>query len=314
MIIRQIKPKERSVLKEFLYHAIFIPPGAALLPHEIIYQPDIYIYIDGFGGKDDCGVVAEEDGKVVGAAWTRIIPAFGYVDGETPELCISLLSEYRGQGIGTMLLTRLFELLCDRGYRQTSLAVQKENAAALLYQRMGYVIVRENDEDYIMVKKLCTERDFPICLLYSANIIPAMDLVWRVFREFEAPDYSDEGVAEFQSFIEPSAVTANMGSGKMKLWGAFDGDKIIGVIAASALPRIHLLFVDKQYHRLGIAKKLLRAAQNDSIIAENPKQLTVNSSPYAVKIYRRLGFVSTGPERTVNGLRFTPMEYEIYRG
>ena len=152
--IRQIEATEHSVLEDFLYHAIFIPSGTALPPREIIYEPDIYIYIDDFGGKDDCGVVAEQDGKIVGAAWTRIIPAFGHVDDETSELAISILPEYRGQGIGTKLLTRLFELLFDSGYRQTSLSVQKANAAARLYQRMGYVIIRENDEDYIMVKEL----------------------------------------------------------------------------------------------------------------------------------------------------------------
>lgn len=156
MNIRKIKPMEYSVLEEFVYHAIFIPPGTAVPPREIIYEQNIRIYIDGFGGKDDCGVVAEQGGKVVGAAWTRIIPAFGHVDDETPELATSILPECRGRGIGTMLLTRLFELLRERGYRQTSLSVQKENPAARLYLRMGYEIIRENDEDYIMKKDLDT--------------------------------------------------------------------------------------------------------------------------------------------------------------
>ena len=152
--IRQIKPAEYSALEDFLYHALFIPAGTALPPHEIIYEPDIYIYVDDFGGKDDCGVVAEQDGRIVGAAWTRIIPAFGHVDDETPELAISVLPEWRGQGIGTTLLTRLFELLCACGYRRTSLSVQKANPAVRLYQSVGYKIIRENDADYIMVKAL----------------------------------------------------------------------------------------------------------------------------------------------------------------
>jgi ribosomal protein S18 acetylase RimI-like enzyme len=79
-----------------------------------------------------------QENKIVGAAWTRVIPAFGHIDDETPELAISVLPEYRNKGIGTKLLKGLFERLAEQGYRQTSLSVQKENPAFHLYQRMGY--------------------------------------------------------------------------------------------------------------------------------------------------------------------------------
>ncbi len=152
--IRPLKPSEYHLLEIFLYHAIFQPPGVAPLPNEVIFRPEIFVYIKDFGGKDDCGVVAEKHGIIAGAAWTRIIPAYGHIDDETPELAISVLPEYRGLGIGTMLLSHLFELLITRGYRQTSLSVQKANRAARLYQRMGYEIIRELDEEYIMVKDI----------------------------------------------------------------------------------------------------------------------------------------------------------------
>jgi ribosomal protein S18 acetylase RimI-like enzyme len=152
--IRSMKPADYSVLADFLYHAIFQLPGAESLPREVLSKPEIAIYIDGFGGKDDLGVVAEQNGQIVGAAWTRIIPAFGHVDNDTPELAISVLPEYRRQGIGMKLLKKLFELLAEKGYKQTSLSVQKDNPAVHLYQRMGYRTVSENDEDYIMVQDL----------------------------------------------------------------------------------------------------------------------------------------------------------------
>ena len=116
------------------------------------------MYIDHFGVKQgDCGVVAEnDDGCVVGMAWTRIIPGYGHIDNQTPELAISVLPEHRGQGIGTEMLSYLFELLIERGYKQTSLSVQKANPAARLYQRIGYKIIRENEEDYVMLKDLDT--------------------------------------------------------------------------------------------------------------------------------------------------------------
>lgn len=157
--IRPVEHQDYPLLKEFLYQAIFVPEGVELPAREIIHMPEIFIYIDGFGGKDDFGVVAEADGQVVGAAWTRIIPAFGHLDAETPELAISVLPGWRSRGIGGRMMKQLFEILTDNGYRKTSLSVQKENPAVQFYQRLGYLIVDERHdgaghEDYLMVKNL----------------------------------------------------------------------------------------------------------------------------------------------------------------
>jgi ribosomal protein S18 acetylase RimI-like enzyme len=153
--IREITSTEYPLLKDFLYHAVFIPPGEKPPPRDIIKDPNVFIYIDGFGNKrGDYGVIAEQDGFIVGAAWTRIIPAYGTIDNETPELATSVLPEYRGRGIGTKLMERLFELLRERGYKRISLAVQQKNAAVRFYKRLGYKTIRENDEEFIMVKQL----------------------------------------------------------------------------------------------------------------------------------------------------------------
>ncbi len=153
--VREIIPAEYPLLEDFLYHAIFVPPGMEAPPRDIIHHPDVFVYIDGFGSKiGDMGVVAEVEGRIVGAAWERIIPAFGHVDKDTPELAISVLPEYRGRGVGAAMMTRLFELLRESGYKQTSLAVQKRNAATSFYQRLGYETVRESEEEFIMIKDL----------------------------------------------------------------------------------------------------------------------------------------------------------------
>ena len=41
-----------------------------------------------------------------------------------------------------------------QGYKQASLAVQKMNYAVRIYQKVGFEIVDENDEEYIMICKL----------------------------------------------------------------------------------------------------------------------------------------------------------------
>ena len=157
--IRTITSDDFSVLEDFLYHAIFIPHGEEYPPYNIIFEPEIFIYIKDFGVKDDCGVVAEANGQIIGAAWTRIIPAYGNIDDKTPELAISVLPEYRGQGVGTKLMTSLFELLRKNGYDRTSLSVQQNNPAVRFYQRLGYEITDEKldhagHEDFIMIKYL----------------------------------------------------------------------------------------------------------------------------------------------------------------
>ena len=157
--IRQIKREEHPLLEDFLYHSIFLPPGVDPLPRNIIFDPKIFVYIKDFGGKDDCCVLADQGGEIIGMAWTRIIPGYGHIDDKTPELAISMLPNFRGRGVGSRIMEHLFGLLHERGYRQTSLSVQKNNLAVRFYKRLGYEITGErvdhaNHEDFLMIKYL----------------------------------------------------------------------------------------------------------------------------------------------------------------
>ena len=150
-----MSPNEYCLLEDFLYEAIFIPEGIELPPYDIIYLPELYMYIEDFGSRpSDLAVVAEVDGVIVGAAWARIMRDYGYVDDQTPSLSISLRPNFRGQGIGTKLWQTLLEHLYEAGYHQCSLSVQKANFTTKMYLHSGFYIVRENPEDYVMVKRL----------------------------------------------------------------------------------------------------------------------------------------------------------------
>ena len=156
--VRGMLEGDFECLPEFLYQAIFIPEGVEVPARSIINEPEILIYIEGFGTHaGDLGVVAEQNGMIVGAAWARIIPAFGHVDDETPELAISVLPEFRGYGIGTKMMQKLFKVLQESGYDRTSLSVQKDNPAVRFYKRLGYKMAGERldhagHEDYLMMK------------------------------------------------------------------------------------------------------------------------------------------------------------------
>ncbi len=154
-LIRPIRKDEYSLLEDFIYEAIFIPEGVDPPPRSIIENDDIQVYIKDFGSsKHDRCFVAEVSGKVVGAAWVRIMDDYGHVDDETPSFAISLYKEYRGQGIGTEMMKRMLSELKENGYRQASLAVQKANYAVRMYLAVGFEIVDENDEEYIMIARL----------------------------------------------------------------------------------------------------------------------------------------------------------------
>ena len=150
--IRQIRESEYGVLTDFLYEAIFIPEGVEAPPREIINQPELQVYITDFGKqKGDFCFVAEADEKIVGAVWVRIMNDYGHVDNETPSFAISLYPDYRGHGIGTALMKSMLNLLKSEKYKQASLAVQKANYAVKMYKGLGFEIIDENEEEYIMI-------------------------------------------------------------------------------------------------------------------------------------------------------------------
>ncbi len=153
--IREIQKQEYPLLDDFLYEAIFIPEGIEPPPKTIITSPELQVYVEHFGElEDDRGLVAEVDGKIVGAVWARIMNDYGHIDNETPSLAISLYKEYRGFGIGTDMMKEILALLKSRGYSWASLSVQKANYAAKLYLKVGFKIIKENEEEYIMVNYL----------------------------------------------------------------------------------------------------------------------------------------------------------------
>lgn len=153
--IREILPCEHHLLEDFLYEAIFKKDESVVVPRDIIQKPELQVYIEDFGRKkDDYCFVAECEEKVVGAVWVRNIMGYGCIDDVTPEFAISLYKEYRGLGIGTALMRHMLSHLITQGYQKTSLAVQKENYALRMYLKVGFEIIDENEEEYIMVCEL----------------------------------------------------------------------------------------------------------------------------------------------------------------
>lgn len=277
--------------------------------------------------------VAVENDCVVG--FVGAIPQYGTTGWELHPLVVR--ADRRGQGIGAALVHALEAEVAARGgitiylgsddeFGETSLYgadlytdmqgkianIQNKNRHPYeFYQKLGYKIVGVIPDangigkpDIWMAKRI----NFQVRPIKESEIEEALSLVWRVFSEFEAPDYCEEGIQEFQSFIEYNTIKQKIEAKELNLWCCFDRDTIAGVITTRPPCHISLLFVDKQYHKRGIARALLNTALEFYKANSEMREMTVNSSPYATEAYHRLGFVDTDIEQTVNGVRFIPMK------
>lgn len=136
--------------------------------------------------------------------------------------------------------------------------------------------------------------------LEGSDIEDALALAWKVFGEFEAPEYSRAGIDEFHNFV-----TEGWKNAEMTFYGAFEEGTIIGMLALRPHRHISLFFVEKDHQGKGVGRELFK-----TVAAElEGRVLTVNSAPYAVNIYRALGFKPMAKETVTNGIRYTPLRY-----
>jgi GNAT superfamily N-acetyltransferase len=133
-------------LREMLYEAATWGPGERPPIEEVLSDPAISRYIEGWGRADDDALIAE-DGMRVGATWHRLFtdgePGYGFNSPTIPEITIGVCASARGRGIGTSLLAALIERARDEGHPALSLSVERENRAARFYERLGFVRVGE---------------------------------------------------------------------------------------------------------------------------------------------------------------------------
>ncbi|MGX7150123.1 GNAT family N-acetyltransferase [Enterococcus ureasiticus] len=134
-------------------------------------------------------------------------------------------------------------------------------------------------------------------------------LVQHVFFEFEAPDYSNEGIEQFKQFISFEQITKQLVNQELIIWTHYTSTaQITGMVALKLPSHISLLFVDKSFHKKGIARQLMQTASIYSQKRYNTNKLTLNSSPYAFDFYKHIGFVPTDTQQEIDGIIFTPMK------
>ncbi|WP_160691762.1 GNAT family N-acetyltransferase [Clostridium sp. C2-6-12] len=153
--------------------------------------------------------------------------------------------------------------------------------------------------------------DYLIKKVNYEELDKAFSLIWSTFSEFISPNYSKEGVNTFRiNFIESKDFKECFKNGTQIMYGAYSKEKLVGIISLSRNNNVSCLFVNKEYHRKGIASMLFRHII--SLLKERQvEKITLNASPHAVPFYHAMGFKDLNIQQDFNGILYTPMEFQL---
>lgn len=153
-------------------------------------------------------------------------------------------------------------------------------------------------------------RDIPYAIRWAKpeDWPETMQMVWRTFMRFEAADYTEEGVINFQDFLTNGKIYQMFLNGRYPMLIALDGEKIIGEISVRGRNFISLLFVDEEYHMQGVGRALIETMAKYLRDVRGEIYMSVKAAPYAVAFYRKTGFHACAPEESFSGIRVTSME------
>ncbi len=159
--LRPLTPADQNWIRELMLYAIYVPPGTPPPDRALLDEPRIAAYYQNWGRAGDfgfAGLAGEDGAQPVGAVWLRLFPAeapgYGSVSPDIPELSIALTPPYRGQGLGTRLLTAALDEAARRGFTAVSLSVSPPNPALHLYTRAGFEPVHSEDDSIVMLRRL----------------------------------------------------------------------------------------------------------------------------------------------------------------
>ncbi len=139
----------------------------------------------------------------------------------------------------------------------------------------------------------------------------ALDLAETVFMEFEAPYFSKRGTDSFLNFLRGKRMRDMLKSGGMSVWGCFQNSLLVGMLALRDGEHISLAFVDGEFHRRGIGRKLYAEAEKHAI-SRGVIEMTVNASDYGIPFYKAMGFAPADMQTISDGIIFTPMKKRLH--
>lgn len=266
--------------------------------------------------KKNLSLVAVMDSKIIGLLNFRGSNKVRL--SHVGEFGVSILKEFWGQGIAQKMIKQMENWVIENKIiKKVNLQVLENNEKAIgLYKKCGYsyegrltknIKIDEKYYDSLLMGKFFENSPLyfkKVETLLDTNEI--FDVVSNSFNTFVAPDYSQEGIDTFYNFLNNGEIFTKAIENNENLIVAYDNTRPVGVILSREKSHISLLFVNENYQNKGIAKNLFSIFKENS----NSEKITVNSSPFAVKIYEKLGFTSTSSMQETHGIKFIPMEFK----
>ncbi|TMW70327.1 GNAT family N-acetyltransferase [Alteribacter natronophilus] len=153
--IRESTKQDLPFMEEMLYQSVYIHEGEERPDPTILEIRGIGLFLSEWGRKGDRGWIAVAGEKPVGAIWMRRMNSetktYGYVDDSVPVVSgLAVLTEYRGEGIGKILVETLVDKARQEGSAALSLSVDPRNPARLLYEKYGFQKVGEEGTSWTM--------------------------------------------------------------------------------------------------------------------------------------------------------------------
>ena len=149
-----------------------------------------------------------------------------------------------------------------------------------------------------MLIRPCEDRDLPA----MAHLLRASAL------EYIVRESPPEGACTFLRENDEEGLRAYIRAGHV-YHVARDGAELAGFVGIRGKDHVFHLFVDRRWHRQGLARRLWERARLDAIERGASGSFTVNASNFAVPVYAAFGFQRTAPTQCVKGLYFNPMRF-----
>ena len=141
------------------------------------------------------------------------------------------------------------------------------------------------------------------------EVAVASKLVKDTFKRFNFNEGTKKGVAAYINAYDPSKniKTIQKSFERTPLcFCAFEDNHMIGVIRGLS-DRLINLFVDGNYHRIGVGTKLLLEFEK-ACYAQGSKKIKTNATIFAVPFYQQNGYKKTTGIRNLSGLKVQPMK------
>lgn len=149
--------------------------------------------------------------------------------------------------------------------------------------------------------------EYEVRLAIDEDIAPALDLAWRMFVRYDAPDYGAEHTERMREAIEARLKDLSIYTQRLLVVALVDGN-VVGMIETYGTNRISLLFVDSEYQRKGIATAMMSRVASE-LKMQGYDKIVLNSSPYGLAFYKSFGFTVEEEEINPDTLWKTPMVY-----